>query len=376
MDAAVQQQTPRHEDRVPATRPATTNAELAPSVARQVLRALADAVERAGGARSNYLQTIALREADLSSAEARLTFDQAIWLSVQARLVARDQAFALHWGERLDARSFGPVSHLVEHAGSLRHGFALIAQFESLFVDRRTYSLTEQGNSFTIEVLDFCDFGGVDGKSVVSEAILSCMLTIVRSFAPCALPKLATFAYPAPRYRWAYERIFGDVRFEQAASKLVFDRALLDKPSPHRDPDMHSAMRTVAEQRLARMREAVPLALRLRELLLERAPHRCTAEEASRALGVGARTLRRHLAAEGTSFRAVELGALGMIAKQYLCDQHCTIKETAERMGFSGPATFHRAFKSWTGLTPTDFRTAVTTSARRSELTRGATAKP
>lgn len=47
---------------------------------------------------------------------------------------------------------------------------------------------------------------------------------------------------------------------------------------------------------------------------------------------------------------------LQAVAKRLLCDVGLTIQETAHEMGFSDAATFHRAFKTWTGLTPSEFR--------------------
>jgi AraC-like DNA-binding protein len=75
-------------------------------------------------------------------------------------------------------------------------------------------------------------------------------------------------------------------------------------------------------------------------------------ETVARALGVSARSLRRRLAEEGTSFREVVDAALGALAKRLVSDQDGPIEAAAYAMGFSHPSAFHRAFKRWTGATP------------------------
>jgi methylphosphotriester-DNA--protein-cysteine methyltransferase len=44
------------------------------------------------------------------------------------------------------------------------------------------------------------------------------------------------------------------------------------------------------------------------------------------------------------------------IARTCLRDERHTILETALELGFADNTGFHRAFKRWTGLTPTEYR--------------------
>ena len=44
------------------------------------------------------------------------------------------------------------------------------------------------------------------------------------------------------------------------------------------------------------------------------------------------------------------------LAQRYLSDDRLAVEEAAFLVGFSEPSAFHRAFKRWTGLTPSAYR--------------------
>jgi AraC-like DNA-binding protein len=81
-------------------------------------------------------------------------------------------------------------------------------------------------------------------------------------------------------------------------------------------------------------------------------------DRVARALGMSRQTLYRRLKAEGTTFEEILEAKRRQLAIRYLGMDRISVKAAAYRLGFSEPAAFSRAFKRWTGVSPTDFRAA------------------
>lgn len=69
-------------------------------------------------------------------------------------------------------------------------------------------------------------------------------------------------------------------------------------------------------------------------------------------LGVSRQTLYRRLRAEETTFEELLDRLRHRLALLYLRDEHLSVKAASYRLGFSEPAAFSRAFKRWTGASP------------------------
>ncbi|HSG89031.1 MAG TPA: helix-turn-helix domain-containing protein [Pseudomonadales bacterium] len=79
-------------------------------------------------------------------------------------------------------------------------------------------------------------------------------------------------------------------------------------------------------------------------------------EQLADMLGIGVRTLARRLRSEGTSYNALLRQVQTERATNFLRQTATPIAEIAERMGYSDPAAFTRAFQSWTGMAPSRWR--------------------
>ena len=80
-------------------------------------------------------------------------------------------------------------------------------------------------------------------------------------------------------------------------------------------------------------------------------------EELARNLGVHPKSLQRTMSELGTSFQEIrDKGRRERALEIIDSDRSAPNEEIAELLGFSGATSFSRAFKRWTGVTPTEYR--------------------
>ena len=79
-------------------------------------------------------------------------------------------------------------------------------------------------------------------------------------------------------------------------------------------------------------------------------------DRVARELGMSRQTLYRRLKAESVTFEEILEAKRRQLAIRYLKFDRESVKAAAYKLGFSDPAAFSRAFKRWTGLSPSAFR--------------------
>lgn len=341
-------------------RPADGAIASEPTVSSFVLHALLELLERDGISRSALWARAGLPAEHLQQTEARLPRRELERACALALELTGDPALGLHWAERISHRTFAPASHMLSYVASLRQALALLARFAPLFADEPFFALSEQGDEASVRVLPFAG-QKPSVQRFGAELSVGGFLVMMRALHPELRLRRICFAHDAPAHRDEYERVLAhSVYFAQPYTGLVLDAASLDVPLKRADEDALLALSTVAEVRMQRSLKPKSYALRVQDLLVRRTPTRFTIATAAEALGVSERTLRRRLTDEGTSFQEVEYAALAAVARRLLRIEQRTIRETAEAMGFTDSSAFHRAFKRWTGTTPSAYQARAT----------------
>lgn len=170
-----------------------------------------------------------------------------------------------------------------------------------------------------------------------------------------ARPLAMTCLVPTPETPALYESALGvRPRFGAAANTIAFDRRLLDFRLPLANSHTAALCERLCRELVGRRRQADTLANRVRRALgltLVRDEPLPPPRDVAAALYMSTRSLRRELLAEGTSFRHIAEEVAADFARRSL-QAGSTIDDVARRLGYSEASSFSRAFKRWTGMSP------------------------
>ncbi|MDF2689290.1 MAG: AraC family transcriptional regulator, partial [Microvirga sp.] len=145
------------------------------------------------------------------------------------------------------------------------------------------------------------------------------------------------------------------VRFNQESATLVFPDHDLDLRITGADP----VMRALLEERIGHLKghPGCEFSDDVRRLLRTRlTSNHCSAEDIAELLAMHRRTLSRRLKDCGMNYRAIANEVRFEIARQLLQDTQVPLGQIAAALGYSEASAFTRAFRRWSGQTPTTWR--------------------
>jgi len=169
--------------------------------------------------------------------------------------------------------------------------------------------------------------------------------------------KEITLTYPRPEYARAYQDVFNcPVTFNADRYQVIFDKSCLTTRLPLANPLTRDIYEKECKRAYSRLHEQKSTLDRIQQELLF--PHKeppCF-DKLARRLNMSVRTLRRHLSAEGISYKTL----LGEIRKkkalELISSTNMPIENIAAELGYKDVANFYHAFKLWTGTTPSNYR--------------------
>src|SRR5579884_1573298 len=161
---------------------------------------------------------------------------------------------------------------------------------------------------------------------------------------------------PEPEYYRRFRHVRPPIRFGRPKHRIVFDASILDLPLTTGDPASHRLAREQCERLLDSISTRSQLVDQVARMVLRSGGGLRSFEEVADALGMSSRTLRRRLAELRTTFSDVRDRELRDRATDLLRSSDLPVTRIAGRLGYANHANFLRAFRQWTGQSPTEYR--------------------
>jgi AraC-like DNA-binding protein len=153
------------------------------------------------------------------------------------------------------------------------------------------------------------------------------------------------------------ENYFGNQIRPGKAIRIGFTAKDAERPFLTEDAAMWNFFETGLKQRLSDLETETTTKQRVKSALLEMLPSGHSAiEETANRLAMSKRTLQRQLNQESSSYKEVLNSTRLALAQHYLSRSVVSPPEISFLLGYQDSNSFLRAFKSWTGVTPGEYR--------------------
>jgi AraC-like DNA-binding protein len=326
------------------------------SLAAAYPRLLVDIASDAGIDPVRVLAGTPLTLAQLLEPETRVPSATAARMVRNALALTGNPALGYELGLRMRVTSHGFLGYAAMSSPTLGDALMLLLRYADVRARDVGFALFEEGERTLLRFSEHHDLGGLRrfyyeslmiGQArmagrLLGEAMLDCELWC---------------EWAEPDYHAAYRERLPPMRFGMPMNQVAMPTALLRRPLADADP-------VAARLAMAQVRRELALSLRAPENLAERVRAELTLAAdgypdlpaVATRLFLSPRTLKRRLAAVGTSYFELLEQARYRDACRLLDNADLSLQQIAYALGYADPPSFTRAFRRWSGQAPSAFR--------------------
>jgi AraC-like DNA-binding protein len=335
----------------------SASATIPPNIMRYLQLVLA----RRGHDLRPALSAVGIEQHALDAPDLRTSYRQGSAVIQQGIRATGDTGLGLEVGAAQHVTSWGLVGLALLSSPTLGDALSLGVRHQNMTGAMLVWSLDRQGDEMSLR-LDLPD-PGLDpdvGVFLVDEGLASVVALVREGLGPEFTPRSVHLAFPRPAHADRYEEHFGcAVRFDRPSSSVTFPAHWSARPMPGHDPWTLASVLQLVEEGATPRREQQDLLESIEVAVSQGLPHVPSFDDCARRHNLSARTLRRRLAACGTTYEAIVDSVRRSRVEQVLAHSSLTFRDVARQVGFADERTLRRAVARWHGITPSELRTAT-----------------
>ena len=320
---------------------------------------VAKALESEGHDSKALFLRAGLDPARLNDPDARYPVEGMCRLWRLAVQVTGDAYFGLRTADFWHPTTLNALGYSWMASDSLRDALTRMARYGRLVTTVADMTLEEFDDHFSFKIRPLMARSSVPHEAVdagLATFVKMCRVSYGDDFNPLrVITQRPGFDDPT-RYQ---EYFRAPVEFSARDNILYFSKESLETHLPTANPRLARINDRIITEYLAQFDKG-STAMRVRAKLIDLlSAGNVSQHDVADSLHMSLRTLQRKLGGEDTSYKDLLDETRRELANQYLRQACLSVSEVTYLLGFSEPSNFARAFKRWTGRTPSEFRTAA-----------------
>jgi len=295
-----------------------------------------------------------LKSLDGPTARCPLTHTERLWRIAVA--ATGDPAFGIKVASHIKQTTFHALGYGLSASSTLKEAFERAQRYCHVASDAIEYEFSRIGPEYHFVIEPAANVADESVDALVAAYLRMCRSLMGHDYSPLRIE----FRRAHPCRIEDFQRLLrAPLLFGAARTRLVFDREAIERPLDGGNPELARHHDAIALQYLSEI-ERGNIQWRVREVLTRRLAHgEPSQEDVAEFLNMSARTLQRKLGECGVTYKEILDQTRRVLALAYLSAPRHTVSDVTYLLGFSAGSSFTRAFRRWTGQSPSDWRAAA-----------------
>ncbi len=312
-------------------------------------------LDRARLPASEFLSAVGLRCEQLTESDALIPFTAHVLLFENAARALREPCFGVRLGSAVELTEAGLLAYVTLNSPDLGSALRNLCRYLPLLTEGSVVELRREAE----EVLLLFSFVGPIAMTSrqLPEFGATLMVRVCDAITGHRVRPLRIELRQEAACPMLARRLGLPVMVDQPRSALVLDVASVTVPVVNADTRLLELLRRYADDVLARRTGRDDLVARAERWILEHLhTGRVGVAPLARSLGMSDRTLARRLAEGGLTPAGLVDDLRRQLANRYLAEHAFPLARITYLLGYSDLSAFTRAFRRWTGRTPSEWR--------------------
>lgn len=304
----------------------------------------------------HLLEDTGIQLDDFTDINKTLLFAQYLSLINNARKHSSNPLYALELGEQFFINHDGILACRVMSSETTQAAMELLTEYQNLFT---------QVLSLSLDVTDDHGIFSVEESVPLGEALphfieycFSALYSLGKfCFGGESIELSFEFSYDNPGHGEEFSNFFNNrVKFNCPNNRVYIPRETLNHKILFSNHIAANDNERLCQQHLKQVNKDQVVIQKVRRIIRDIPFNELSIETLGERLHMSPRTLRRHLQAQGVSYKTLLENERKKIALKRIELQDISIESLAIQLGYQNASSFSRAFKRWFGVAPHHYK--------------------